>query len=345
MGNRGPECGTAQEASERNRYELLQKHARAISRLTVVVPRRQNTMPDDRNAAPDNTAVRVALSRALHVQVDLPPHVLEDEIGLKLVAPDEGWRNRPDMDPRGTALFRASIVARARFIVDLVVEQAIRGVPQYVLLGAGLDTFAQRRPEFASQLKVFEGDQPGAQAWKQRRLRELGFGIPEWLRFVPIDFEAGGSWRKNLKNAGFDSAKPAIARTSPRGRFQGSPAHLGSQVNRALLCGKIGQPPARKIGGAAARDYLIALVGRHASVHHRFSCGYNFLFIRQHETLHRLAVRHRGIHRRYEFYRRLQILESVLSHFGRDNRCRGRMARRLVHAHQPPGFLHGLHDR
>src|ERR1700691_4381691 len=162
-------------------------------------------MHDERTAAPESTAVRVAMWRAMHVQVDPPPHVLEDEIGLKLVAPDEGWRNRPDMDPRGTALFRASIVARARFIVDLVVEQAIRGVPQYVLLGAGLDTFAQRRPEFASQLKVFEVDQPGAQAWKQRRLRELGFGIPERPQFVPADFEAGGSWRENLKNSGFES--------------------------------------------------------------------------------------------------------------------------------------------
>ena len=86
----------------------------------------------------------------MHVQVDPPPHVLEDEIGLKLVAPDNGWRRRPDMDTRGTSHFRASIVARARFIEDLVVEQAGRGVGQYVILGAGLDTFAQRRPEIAS---------------------------------------------------------------------------------------------------------------------------------------------------------------------------------------------------
>jgi hypothetical protein len=50
--------------------------------------------------APDSTAVRVALWQALHVQIDSPPHVLEDEIGLQLAAPDEGWRRRPDMDPR-----------------------------------------------------------------------------------------------------------------------------------------------------------------------------------------------------------------------------------------------------
>jgi methyltransferase (TIGR00027 family) len=167
-------------------------------------------MPDGGNEEPDNTAVRVALWRALHVQVDPPPHVLEDELGLKLVAPDKGWRDRPDMDPRGTAAFRASIVARARFIEDLVLEQSTRGVDQYVILGAGLDTFAQRRPGFAPQLKVFEVDRPGPQAWKQRRLRELGFGTPEWLRFVPLDFEAGSSWREGLKDAGFNSAKPAV---------------------------------------------------------------------------------------------------------------------------------------
>jgi len=117
-------------------------------------------------AAADSTAVRVALWRAMHVQVDPPPHVLEDEIGLRLAAPDDGWRRRPDMDQHATSRSRASIVARARFIEDLVVEQAGHGVTQYVILGAGLDTFAQRRPAIASGLRVFEIDQPRPQAWK-----------------------------------------------------------------------------------------------------------------------------------------------------------------------------------
>src|SRR5216683_2235135 len=59
-------------------------------------------MADEQSVAPDSTAVRVALWRAMHVQVDPPPHVLEDEIGLRLVAPDESWRRRPDMDPQAT---------------------------------------------------------------------------------------------------------------------------------------------------------------------------------------------------------------------------------------------------
>jgi O-methyltransferase involved in polyketide biosynthesis len=107
-------------------------------------------MSNENDAAPDSTAARVALWRALHVEIDPPPHVLEDEIGLKLLAPDQDWRHRGDMDPQFTRPFRASIVARARFIEDLVLEQADRGLRQYVLLGAGLDSFAQRRPEIVS---------------------------------------------------------------------------------------------------------------------------------------------------------------------------------------------------
>jgi methyltransferase (TIGR00027 family) len=95
-------------------------------------------------------------------------------------------------------------------IEDLVVEQAGRSVWQHVILGAGLNTFAQRRPEIASRLLVFEVDQPGPQAWKRQRLIELGFGIPEWLRLVPVDFEAGEAWWQRLAGAGFDARQPAV---------------------------------------------------------------------------------------------------------------------------------------
>jgi methyltransferase (TIGR00027 family) len=167
-------------------------------------------MPDPSNSMPDSTAIRVALWRAIHVQVDPPPHVLEDEIGFQLAAPEDGWRDRPDMNLDWTKAFRASILARARFIEDLAVEQAAHGVGQYVILGAGLDTFAQRRPEIASGLQVFEVDRPGPQAWKRKRLVELGFGIPEWLKLVSVDFEAGGSWLERLTASGFDAVRPAI---------------------------------------------------------------------------------------------------------------------------------------
>jgi methyltransferase (TIGR00027 family) len=159
--------------------------------------------------APDHTAVRVALWRALHVEVDPPPHVFEDVLGLQLAAPDEAWRSRPDMDPSTTRGFRASIVARARFVEDLVIGANGRGVRQYVILGAGLDTFAQRRPELASRMRVFEVDRAEPQRWKRQRLLALGFGVPEWLRLVAVDFEAG-SWWEALIAAGFDAAAPAV---------------------------------------------------------------------------------------------------------------------------------------
>jgi len=166
-------------------------------------------MPGRYVAEPDSTAVRVALWRALHLEVDSPPHVLVDEIGLQLAAPDDGWRSRPDMSPF-TRPFRASIVARARFIEDLVEEEVERGVGQYVVLGAGLDTFAQRRPELASRMQVFEVDRPGPQAWKRQRLVDLGLGVPAFLRLVPVDFEAGDTWWERLAVSGFDRGKPAV---------------------------------------------------------------------------------------------------------------------------------------
>jgi len=167
-------------------------------------------MPDRSTPAPDPTAVRVALWRALHREVDAAPPVLADDVGLRLAAPDDAWRGRPDMHATNTRLFRGAIVARARFIEDLVVEEASRGVTQYVLLGAGLDSFAQRRPDVASRLTVFEVDPPGPQAWKRQRLVELGLGVPAWLRLVPVDFEAGGSWWHELERAGFDARRPAV---------------------------------------------------------------------------------------------------------------------------------------
>jgi methyltransferase (TIGR00027 family) len=167
-------------------------------------------MTPTQSAAPDSTAVRVALWRALHLEVDPPPHVFEDELGLRLAAPDEGWRSRPDMNPQFTRTFRASIVARARFVEDLLAERAGDRIRQYVILGAGLDTFAQRRPEIASRTRVFEVDRPGPQAWKQQRLRDLGFSVPDWLCFVPVDFEQGASWSEEIAAAGFDAGQTAL---------------------------------------------------------------------------------------------------------------------------------------
>src|SRR5690606_11349493 len=97
-----------------------------------------------------------------------------------------------------TRRLRASIVARARFIEDMIVEESEAGIAQYVLLGAGLDTFAERRPDIASRLEVFEIDQPGTLEWKEKRLKELGFTVPSSLHFVPVDFETSSWWEEWL---------------------------------------------------------------------------------------------------------------------------------------------------
>ena len=204
-------------------------------------------MGDEQAREPESTAVRVALWRALHVEIDPPPHVLEDGIGLQMVAPGDGWRARPDMDPDGTRGFRASIVARARFIEDLVAEQAGRGVSQYVLLGAGLDTFAQRRPEIASRMRVFEVDQPGPQAWKRQRLTELGFGVPDWLRLVPVNFEQNGSWWQQLAVAGFDPGQPAVVAST------GVSMYLSKDATAATLRQLAGLAP----GSTLAMTFLL----------------------------------------------------------------------------------------
>ncbi len=158
-------------------------------------------------AEPDNTAVRTALWRALHVEEDAQPYVFYDTVGLKLVAPPDDWQQRPDM--KYTKRLRAAIVARARFIEDLIIEQSKQGIRQYIILGAGLDTFVQRRPDVASGLQVYEIDQPATLIWKQQRLNELGLGVPSYLHFVSVNFETT-SWWEQLLHAGFDVHAPAV---------------------------------------------------------------------------------------------------------------------------------------
>jgi len=161
-------------------------------------------------SAPDNTAVRVALWRALHAEVDAAPHILDDTIGLSLAAPEPGWQQRGDMDPVATRGFRASIIARTRFVEDLVRDRVAAGIGQYVILGAGLDTFAQRHRDIAEVLQIFEVDQPGTQEWKRRRLHEEGLDGAANLHLVPVDFEADDSWWDALRDSGFAADEPAV---------------------------------------------------------------------------------------------------------------------------------------
>jgi methyltransferase (TIGR00027 family) len=185
----------------------------------------------------------------MHVELDPPPHVLEDVIGLRIAPPEPNWRERPDMNADATARFRAGMVARARYVEDIVVERVSNGVTQYVILGAGLDTFAQRRPDVAARVRVFEVDQPGPQEWKRRRLGELGLEVPDALRFVPVDFESGDSWWDRLAAAGFEPDQPAVVAST------GVSMYLTKAANAATLR----QLAALSPGSTAVVSFLLPL--------------------------------------------------------------------------------------
>jgi len=160
---------------------------------------------------PSLTAWRVALSRAAHQILDRPP-VLDDPIALAIVC------ERGLAQIRATALrynlpparyLRAFLVARSRVAEEALAESVRRGVRQYVVLGAGLDTFAYRSPHPASGLRVFEVDHPATQAWKRRQLAAAALAPPESLVFVPVDFESQ-RLSAQLESAGFRADEPAF---------------------------------------------------------------------------------------------------------------------------------------
>lgn len=160
---------------------------------------------------PSRTAYRVALSRAAHQIFDRPP-LLEDPVALAIVG------ERAVAQIRAAALryslrparyLRAFLVARSRIAEEALDEAVRRGVRQYVVLGAGLDTFAYRNPYPASHLRVFEVDHPATQAWKRRQLATAALALPESLTFVAVDFESE-TLAERLASAGFRGGEPAF---------------------------------------------------------------------------------------------------------------------------------------
>jgi methyltransferase (TIGR00027 family) len=131
-----------------------------------------------------------AIMRALHQTVDDDPKILTDPIAPRLIQSndDRGWL-APLLDHPFAKQWRAGFALRARYAEDLLVEGIQCGVRQYVVLGAGLDTFAYRQPVWGSLLRIYEVDHPITQRWKQARLKAAEIAIPSNLRFVPIDFE------------------------------------------------------------------------------------------------------------------------------------------------------------
>src|SRR5262245_13717606 len=119
------------------------------------------------------TAALTATLRAAHQLIDGEPKVHTDPIAIGLVddaTPERIEVRRGAFGAPGPRILRSAIVLRSRFTEDQLTLAAERGVRQYVILGAGLDTFPYRQPPFARLLQIFEVDHPGTQAWKRERL-------------------------------------------------------------------------------------------------------------------------------------------------------------------------------
>jgi methyltransferase (TIGR00027 family) len=166
-------------------------------------------MKDDRASG---TAMGVAKVRAAHQLLDDEPLILADPVVLRLVGQEaiEAIRGDASMraDPRAAG-FRGHIVLRNRYAEDCLKDAAERGVRQYVLLGAGYDTFAYRQPAWAESLTIYEVDHPASQTAKRELLASAGVALPENLRFAAVNFESE-KVREGLLRAGFDFTQPAF---------------------------------------------------------------------------------------------------------------------------------------
>ncbi len=162
-------------------------------------------------ARPSRTALRVAMRRAAHQLFD-NPKVLDDPIAVPIVGPWAAEKVRtesPDAFGKIGLGIRAFMVARSRYAEEALARSMSRGAAQYVILGAGLDTFAYRNPYAESALRVFEVDFPATQEWKRRNLKEAQIAIPSSVTYAPVDFEHQ-TLSEGLRLAGFDPAKPTF---------------------------------------------------------------------------------------------------------------------------------------
>ena len=158
------------------------------------------------------TARGVALLRAAHQLIDDEPHILEDPVIVRLLGPDVESRVRSELErhrsPPARAI-RSHVVLRSRFAEDSLRDATRRGATQYVLLGAGLDTFAYRQPDWASALAIIEVDHPSSQSDKRRLLEAAGVAIPTNVRYAAIDFEHE-TLAAGLRRCHVDFAQPTF---------------------------------------------------------------------------------------------------------------------------------------
>lgn len=157
---------------------------------------------------PSLTAQRAAAYRALHQTLD-DGRVFKDPLAPIILGDDPGQVLGGDPQSPARLGMRWFIAARSRFAEDSLAAAVRRGVRQYVVLGAGLDTFACRNPHAGEGLTVFEVDYPATQDWKRARLTEAGLQPAAGAVFAPVDFERQ-TLAEGLSAAGFDSSQPAF---------------------------------------------------------------------------------------------------------------------------------------
>ncbi len=161
---------------------------------------------------PSETAQRVAIRRAAHQLLD-DPKVFCDPVALRIIGNESASVLRSDPGRYETSrlspYLRAFMAARSRYTEDELAPAVQRGVRQYVILGAGLDTFAYRNPYPPGTLRVFEVDHPLTQTWKRSRLKEMDATLPDDLTFAPVDFETQ-TLEQGLLAAGFKRDKCAF---------------------------------------------------------------------------------------------------------------------------------------
>jgi methyltransferase (TIGR00027 family) len=182
------------------------------------------------HAQPSRTALRVALRRAAHQLHDAPPVIFTDPLAVRILPADARTElnrtPRKDRRPFSAAL-RAFVVTRARFAEDVLAASIAAGqAQQYLVLGAGLDTFAYRNPY--AHLRVFEVDHPATQAWKRACLAEAAIAIPQSATLVPVDFERD-SLEAQLRAGHFDFTQPTVV------AWLGVVPYLTLQAFRATL--------------------------------------------------------------------------------------------------------------
>ncbi|HLK86065.1 MAG TPA: class I SAM-dependent methyltransferase [Candidatus Binataceae bacterium] len=155
------------------------------------------------HAARSRTIDIPAIMRALHQTLDDDPKILNDPIAPRLIDVDDDQRwLAPLLDHPFAKQWRAGFALRARYAEDCLAGGAQRGTRQYVILGAGLDSFAYRQPPWARSLQIYEVDHPITQQWKRDRLTTADIPTPSNLTFVPIDFE-NASIPEALQSSGF----------------------------------------------------------------------------------------------------------------------------------------------